>query len=281
MQLNAKRAPLLLFFISIIYISGLRAQTIEVNHVLLDSLNHLGYKMYNETNEPERLQANYIFIKTLVQYLKSPHSIDDTNLDTLKMIAIRREPKNNFRIFSWHIRLNDGSYRYYGAIQWRTKDGSLSLKALVDRSPLIDKPEEASLDNNNWYGAQYYDIIPMKGLPQHYLLLGWRGTTPKVTQKVIDVLHLTESSVAFGKKIFKDPAFATASRLIYSYNARATMLMKYEKDKDRIVMDHLAPATPSLKGQFEHYGPDMSYDAWKIKTDYLILEEDLPLKNEN
>lgn len=281
MQLGSKGALLSLFLILFTCTSRLYAQNVDADQDLPDSLSHLGYKMYNEPNEPERLQANYLFIKTLVQYLKIPHSIDDNTLDTLKMIVIRRAPENNFRIFSWHIQLNDGSYRYYGAIQLRTKDGSLHLKALIDKSPFIDKPEEAILDPDNWYGAQYYDIIPLQHLPQHYLLLGWRGTTPKVTQKIIDVIHLGESSITFGKKIFKNQAFTTVSRLIYRYNAQTSMLMKYEKNQHRIIMDHLAPSTPSLEGQFEHYGPDMSYDAWKIKADHLVLEEDLPLKNED
>lgn len=271
-----------LSFILLLTTISLSAQQVAVNKALLDSLSHLGFKMYNEVNEPERLQANYSFIKTLVQYLKTPHSIDDNALDTLKMISIRKAPDNTFRILSWHIQLNDGSYRYYGAIQLRTKDGALALKALVDKSPFIEKPTEATLDNNNWYGAQYYDIVALKGLAQHYLLLGWRGTTPKVTQKVIEVLDLTSSmEPSFGKKIFKSKNSPTITRQIYNYNARATMLMKYEKEHNRIVIDHLAPSAPSLKGQFEHYGPDMSYDAWNIKTDCLVLEEDLPLKNQD
>jgi len=258
----------------------LHAQSKQSEFILKDSLLHLGFKMYNEPNEPERLQANYAFIKTLVQLLKEEHSFDQ-NLDTLQMISIRKSPDNFFRLFSWHLPLADGSYRYYGAIQLKTADGSLDLKPLVDQSHIMERPEHAVTDNNHWYGAQYYEVIPLKGLNHHYLLLGWKGYSSEITYKTIDIIHVNSSEISFGKTLFSGrDVDSKATRMIYKYNAGASMLLKYEKQPNRIVMDHLAPAQPSLNGQFKYYGPDMSYDAWKIENKQLVLVEDLPLKND-
>lgn len=246
-----------------------------------DSLQHLGFKMYNEPNEPERLEANYAFIKTLVQLLKQPYSFD-RKLDTLRMISIKNSPDDVFRIFSWHLILADGSYRYYGAIQFKTTDGSLSLEPLVDQSHTIKDPTHAITDNNRWYGAQYYDVVPLKGLSRHYVLLGWKGSTPEITQKTIEILDLSTPKISFGKALFKGKGVDVhATRMIYQYNAQASMLLKYEPRHNRIVMDHLAPADPAFTEQFKHYGPDMSYDAWKMEQSNLQLLEDLPLQNDH
>jgi len=256
-----------------------QAQAKPSDTVLQDSLIRLGFTIYNEPNEALRLSANYTFIKTLVQLLKSPNSFDKP-LDSLNMIAVKASPDQSFRLFSWHLKLDDGSYRYYGAIQLNTPDGSLNLKPLVDKSPALEKPDKAISDNNQWYGAQYYDIIPLDGLPNHYILLGWRGSTPEVTEKVIEVLNLTAKHILFGKALFKGKAvYEQVTRVIYRYNAHASMLLKYEKPNQQIIMDHLAPSDPAYVGEFKYYGPDMSYDAWEIKKDYLQLLEDLPLKN--
>ena len=80
---------------------------------LEDSLTKLGYAMYNEPSEPERLAANFTFVKTLVSALKVPYSYTFP-FDSLGMVSILNAPDDRFRIFSWHIQLNDGSYLYYG-----------------------------------------------------------------------------------------------------------------------------------------------------------------------
>lgn len=260
-------------------VSYSQTQTNTLDTALQDSLIHLGFTMYNEPNEALRLSANYTFIKTLVQLLKSPNSFN-RSLDSLNMIAIKLSPDRSFRLFSWHLKLDDGSYRYYGAIQLNTPDGSLNLKPLVDKSPTLEKPENTIGDNNQWYGAQYYDIIPLDGLPDHYILLGWRGSTPEVSEKVIEILKLTPQHISFGMALFKGGAVdKQITRVIYRYNAQVSMLLKYEKPNQQIIMDHLAPSDPAYVGEFKYYGPDMSYDVWKIKKDHLQLLEDLPLKN--
>lgn len=276
-----KICVILLYTISYVYnIPSSIAQANGRQTLLQDSLVTLGFTMYNEVNEAERLQANYSFIKTLVQLLKTPYSFN-MNLDSLKMISIQQPSDNLLKIFSWHIKLDDGSFRYYGTIQINTQDGQLKLYPIVDQSPNIKDPDHEILSNGQWYGCQYYDIIPVKNVKNQYLLLGWKGTNPEITQKVIDVLQLSDTGAIFGKAIFTGKGVDnTVSRMIYRFNAKASMLLKHEKVKSNIIMDHLAPSDPKLKGEFKYYGPDMSYDAWQMKDGKLVLLEDLPLKNE-
>jgi len=275
-----RKTAFLFLFCFYLFASAYGRQTIKPDPLLRDSLLHLGYTIYNEPNEPERLQANYLFIKTLVQLLKASNSFE-MDLDTLKMISIKKPANQKLRIFSWHLPLNDGSYRYYGAIQLHTSDGSLRLFPLIDQTPDIGNPDQASLDNNHWFGAQYYDLQEFEGLPDHYILLGWKGTNPKLMQKVIDILWIKDEKIHFGKALFSGTGIAPyITRMVYRYHAQASMLLKFDPDKKRILMDHLAPIDPKFKENDEYYGPDMSYDAWEIQPSKLVLIEDLPLKNE-
>ena len=123
---------------------GAHAQNSENSPIVIlqDSLKTLGYTMYNSPAEQERLQANYTFVKTLVSALQTSHSYDFA-FDSLDMVSRLRSPDDRFRIFTWHLPLNDGSYRYYGAIQLHTPDGSLQLIPLLDRTYEIKEPETA------------------------------------------------------------------------------------------------------------------------------------------
>ena len=167
-----------------------------------DSLVKLGYTLYQNPSEPERLKANFDFVQTLVQALKTPNSFY-YSFETLNMISNLVAPDSSFRLFSWHVPLNDGSFLYYGAIQKNTKDGKLILFPLLDQTFEIHSPSSTITSNKQWYGSQYYEIIPFN---KSYLLLGWKGHSSEITQKIIEVLAFEPVSgePIFGKKIFKE-----------------------------------------------------------------------------
>lgn len=243
--------------------------------MLEDSLATLGYTMYNEPSEPERLEANFTFVKTLVQALKEPYSYTFP-FDSLHMVSILRAPDDKYRVFSWHIQLNDGSYLFYGTIQLNTPDGSLKMYPLLDKTYEIESPEAAITTADNWYGAQYYRIVPVDDA---YVLLGWKGHTPYMTQKVIEVLRLTDSGAQLGKAIFDGADSHPPARIIYRYNRNASMYLDYDAAEKRLVLDHLAPTDAAQQGHYEQYGPDMTYDAWRIENGRLVLVSDVPLMN--
>lgn len=242
---------------------------------LQDSLVRLGHVMYNEPGEPERLKANFTFVKTLVSALKTPHSYSFP-FDSLNMVSILRSTDDRLRIFSWHIQLNDGSYLYYGTVQLRTPDGSLRLYPLLDKTFEIEKPEEAITDGSSWYGAQYYRLIPFH---DDYLLLGWKGHTPSETQKVIEVLRLTAGGVQLGNTVFEGKDTGANARMIYRYNRNASMYMVYDSSQNRIILDHLVPMDANREGQYEHYGPDMTHDAWLVERGRLVFLPEIDIMN--
>ncbi|RYY30266.1 MAG: hypothetical protein EOP46_21520, partial [Sphingobacteriaceae bacterium] len=147
-----------------------------------DSLQALGTTIINHADDLERKNANYTFIKTLVSALKIPNSFN-FSFDSVKTISVINSPDNRFRIFSWHVLNEDGSYRFYGTVQLNT-GGPLKMFPLEDYSPLLKNPEDSVTNNQKWYGAQYYKIIPVYGSNPHYVLLGWKGNTVNSTKKV-------------------------------------------------------------------------------------------------
>jgi hypothetical protein len=246
-----------------------------------DSLKAISYKMVNDSIEPERYNASYKLIKTLVTALKTPYSFN-FSFDSLKAISIQSSSDKRFRIFSWHVMNNDGSYRYYGTIQMNKPDGKLELFPLIDYTPVFKNASDSTTTNDRWFGAQYYKIISVSNnvpIP-YYVLLGWKGNTVKSTKKIIEILYFKDGKAHFGMPVFDgDPDNLGKKRIIFEYDRRASMFLNYESTINTIVFDHLAPPDPKLKGKFELYGPDFSYDGFKLVNGRWKFVPDLELKN--
>lgn len=278
----------LVFGLLLLIITKVDGQSLDKSNrekliVFQDSLKEISFKMINDSIEPQRYNASYKLIKTLVTALKTPYSFNFT-FDSLKTISIQNSPDQKFRVFTWHVMNNDGSYRFYGTIQMNTSQGELEMFPLVDYSPTLKNPSDSTYTNSRWYGAQYYKIIPvLKDVESpYYMLLGWKGNTVKSTKKVIEVLHFKDGKAYFGKPVFDgDPDNLNKKRIIFEYDRRATMLLNYESAENRIVFDHLAPPDPNLKGKFELYGPDFSYDGFKFLNGRWKFISDLELKNDS
>src|ERR1700712_2703358 len=205
-----------------------------------DTLKQLGKKFINDDTEMERMNANIQFIKTLVRALKVPHSFN-YNFDSLKTIKIMNSPDNRFRLLTWNVSYDDGSYRFYGTIQINTGE-KLQMYPLTDYSPLIKSAEDTVTDNSKWFSAEYYQIVPVyTNQNPYYVLLGWKGNTIKSTKKVIEVLSFNKD----GKPVFGMPVFdgngRTRSRIVFEYTRQVSMLLKYEAEQHLIVFDHMVP----------------------------------------
>lgn len=86
-----------------------------------DSLKKLSNQIIHDRDEVVRRNSTFLFIKTLVSALKLPNSFEYP-FDSVTSISILRSQDKIFRIFTWHLRTDDGLYRYYGAIQKNNKE---------------------------------------------------------------------------------------------------------------------------------------------------------------
>ncbi|MEB0263241.1 MULTISPECIES: hypothetical protein [unclassified Mucilaginibacter] len=242
-----------------------------------DSLKSLGKKFINDPDDLERKNANYRFIRMLVAALKVPHSFNYP-FDSVKAVSIINSPDNRFRILSWHVMNQDGSYRFYGTVQMNTGD-NLLMYPLEDYSPFLKNPEDSITDNHKWYGAQYYKIIRVAAAKPYYVLLGWKGNTVKSTKKVIEVLSFDKDDKPnLGAAVF-DGNSKNRKRVVFEYTRQASMLLRYVPDQNLIVFDHLSPPDQKMKDHPEAFGPDLSYDGYKLKNGRWVYVNNLDMRN--
>jgi hypothetical protein len=246
--------------------------------VYQDSLKYWGNKLINDDTDMERMNANAEFIKTLVKSLKVPHSFNFP-FDSVKSFTVLNAPDNRFRIITWHIQYDDGSYRYYGTVQINTGD-KLLMYPMEDYSPLIKNPEDTVTNCARWYGAQYYKIIPVYTEQNpYYVLLGWKGNTVKTTKKVIETISFDRNGVpVFGHGVF-DGNGKTRKRVVFEYARQVSLLLKYEADEHLIAFDHLEPPDKKQKGKMDTYGPDLTYDGYRFKNGRWEFAANLDLRN--
>lgn len=245
-----------------------------------DSLLTLSEDFFSEKDDNIRLEKNSIFIKKFVSALKINGSFN-YGFDSLKRISILKAPDNSFRIVTWFVPLNDGTYRYYGTIQMSTTNGSLKLFPLNDATASLSP--NALTDHKNWFGARYYEMVPIvtNGKQPYYILLGWKGNNQKTSKKVIDVISFDKSEPVFGRGIFEMSKNKPAqNRVVFEYSRQNAMSLLWDKKMNMIVFDHLAPYEPSMVGNFEYYGSDLSFDAFKIAFGKLSIVENVELRNE-
>lgn len=271
----------LLFF----SLAGVQAQNTSSTKALFlyqDTIKFLSKEAINNPNEAERYNASYNMIKTLIKALKTPGSFN-FGFDSVKTISIQLSPDRRFRIFSWHVMNNDGSYRYYGTVQMNTPGSSiLKMYPLIDHSQAIKNPSDTVSTNQAWYGCQYYKIIPVtyNVRSPYYILLGWKGNNTKSTKKVIDVLYFKDDKAYFGMPVFDgNKDFQGKKRIIFEYNRQVSMMLNYLPKENSIVFDHLASPDSKLKDRPELMGPDMSYDGLKLANGRWKYIQDLQLKN--
>ena len=55
------------------------------------------------------------------------------------------------------------------------------------------------------------------------------------------------------------------SRIIFDFNDRAAMLCRYDDFEDAIVFANLVPINPMMKGVYQNYVPDGTYDYLKFE----------------
>jgi len=276
-----KNIRVYLFILFVGFYTKATAQTMNKSLSMFeDSLIKLSNKTLNIDNKEQKLAANGQFVKTLVEALKIKNAFN-FGFDSLKNISIIKSPDQSFRILSWYLPLNDGSYRFYGAIQMNTNGGDLKLYPLLDQTENITDANQIT-DNQKWYGARYYEIIPVTaaGRLPYYVLLGWKGNTAVTTKKVIEILSFDKGKAVFGAPVFDGPLLKGKNRIIFEYNKQNAMTLKTDKNAGMIVYDHLAPYEPSMTGHFEYYGSDLSFDGFKMIAGRLRLQENIELRND-
>ena len=245
-----------------------------------DSLSNKLYTIFNSIRNTQNFEerdslskiAESIFDTILPQEQSFKYSFD--TLDNL--ITCLYSDDNKIRIINWNIPLPDASYKYNGYIQYYdSKEQLFTSTKLKDNRPNIENPASSTLKPDNWYGALYYEIIPTRINRKEivYVLLGWEGYTLNANRKIIDVVSFKNGKPSFGKDFFEMPT-GKHKRIIFTYNFRAKMKLRWDKQFGMIIFDNLEKI-PTLPTSFEgNMAPSMLFDGlifddnvWKYKHD--------------
>lgn len=228
----------------------------------------------NSTTDADKSTHNTAFKTELKEVLKHTESFIHP-FSTLSSVGFINSSDKQVRIVNWNVEQEDKSQRYYGFVQHFDKRGKiLEVTELVEDVFGLAQPDDI-VEASSWYGALYYKIIPVKkGSKTIYTVLGWDGNSTVSNIKLVDAMYINGSSVKFGSPIFKIGK-EIKKRLFYEHSEEVTMVLRYEEDRQRIMMDHLSPESPSLKGYYSFYVPDLSYDALKYEDSKWVLHEDV------
>ncbi|HVZ96012.1 MAG TPA: hypothetical protein VG847_04000, partial [Chitinophagaceae bacterium] len=188
-----------------------------------DSLRTLAARIIKGRTAEQRFKADSEFTRMLVRALKVPHSFYFP-FDSLVTISHLVPEDSSFRIFTWQMEVNDLVTRQHGAIQMRTPDGALKLFPLIDKSDVMQDPEDSIGNNDGWFGAIYYKIVETHSFGKNYYsLIGFDENTISSDKKVIDVLTFDEN----GQPLFGGDYFSIPDNdMVKKYPAR--FIMEYK-----------------------------------------------------
>lgn len=216
------------------------------------ALQKLAIQIIEDSKSENRYLADSIFTKSLVKALKNPYSFK-FKFDSLKSISQLISPDKKFKIFSWHIKLNEDTFLQRAAIQINTLDGQLKLLPFFDKSEMFDAPESEICNRKKWMGAIYYDII----LTEHnntkfYTLLGFDDFKNFTSRKIIEVIRFENDEPILGGNYFVYPPdetypVAPVERFVYHYKKGSNAYIRYNNESKQIILSELSSTNGDLK----------------------------------
>lgn len=253
-------------------------------------LKQLQKETFFSRKEAERMAGNKKFI-ALWDGIVSDSRVLNYPFDSLKEISILSPGDKKFKLITWNIPKDDGTFAYFGYLlvnnSKQIKKGLFRHETveayeyfkLIDYSGTIKNPENYVGSPAKWFGMLYYSLVECDGF---YTLIGWDGNDKLTQRKFVDVLYFkADGTPVFGKDVFKFPR-RNPKRLMFEYSSEVSMSLKYNEKRKQIIYSHLAPREvgPVMEGQFQYYGPDGSFDALELKKDKWVTLEAIDITNE-
>ena len=232
-------------------------------------------------NNDEKIKKNELLKTEMRRVLKYKEAISYP-FSKLTTIGFVNSPDNQIRIINWNVEKDDLDQIYTAfVIHIDKRRKKQYLTELKDDSPPLSTITKESIGSENWYGALYYKIIPIKkGVKNYYTILGWDYYSPISQMKIIDVIYFNGEKIRLGSPIFKCGK-KTKKRVLFEHSKKTSMSLKYEENLNRIIFDHLSPESPGLSKFRSFYVPDMSYDCFVFNKSKWILKEDIIAVNKS
>lgn len=228
-------------------------------------LEPLMQQMFSAKKDNERFAANEKFISEMEQALDFDKSFA-YKFPKLDKINILTSKDKQFKIFTWAIADDNGTYENYGFIQSKNKvTGEYRTFRLFDKSEQIMDEENQKLDDSSWYGCVYYDLVEQSfDKRTYYVLLGWDGNDLYSRKKIIEPISFkSDGSPVFGQNVFyKDK---DRMRYVFEYSTDANFTLKYGLQYYDIVSNQKA------KGSKFHKPKPFEKEPAKTEKDKMIF----------
>jgi hypothetical protein len=223
----------------------------------------------------KRESESLLFADSLFLILQNDSAFEFpfTSLDKIGKIY---SPDHRMRIYCWNIPVGVDQNLYFAIIQYYSKIEkkykTIKMQGIPD--------QKGKITVGNWPGALYYEIVETKHAGQkYYTLLGFDLNNMLTNKKVIDVVSIDEfDECYFCSRLIQYNGKLT-DRLVFEYNEKASMSLRYNDDKKMIVFDHLSPEKPSMEGNYQYYGPDFTYDGLRFEKGIWVSYSNIDVTN--
>lgn len=233
-------------------------------------------------SDQQRFLENESLCEMIEEMIAYPGALDYP-FEAFTTMSTIKSPDGAFRLFNWNIEDNNGmnSHYCYMIMPTRGDKPNTVIKFIEDKVTIPPRPSNM-LTPEHWYGALYYNIVPVqKGSKTYYTVMGYNGGSRSTNKKMIDVFHFKGKKLRLGLPIFQASADSKqlVRRVFFEYSEKATIGVNMNEQLNAIVFDHLVPETANLEGMYDYYVPDMSYDAYKWNGSVWVYQEDLVATN--
>lgn len=213
--------------------------------------------------EKERLESSEAIAKAIKEAAEV-EGIFSHPFDKLVNIGVLESGDGEFRLFNWNVPMDGDRFTYRAILLFSDGD----VVELKDSLELTREMETRLLNANEWYGALYYEIHPVKTRKRkYYTLVGWDGNNSLSNKKVLDALVIDKNqNVSLGLDVFQDDGLYKRRR-VFEYSDKVIMTLRYVNPKEAIVFDVLEPLQAGLKGQYQFYGPSTVYSGYILEKD--------------
>lgn len=273
-----KKILLLVFMLSGLNISAQEESYIEIAKAE-SYLSTLFCQLYDMDDLADKSELFAEIDSVFALALNLPGSYD-YGWKKLDKIGKLKSEDGNLKVFSWLWMVNRDEYCYSAFIQYKAKKGEVKLVKLMPGTSSKIKSEDYSQKLDDWHGKVYYQIVEKELKKKHfYTLIGADFNNSRVTMKTLEVLVLQRGKLQFRGDQFLDGG-TVKDRIIFQFSSELSSSVRYNKQLDMIVFDHLAPLHPLYFGEYQFYGPDGSYDGFRFKEGVWVKEEDVDAKNQ-
>jgi hypothetical protein len=225
-----------------------------------DSLATLGAEIVDGKSDFSRFEANEKF-KALLLFILSHENAYEIDFSTVRNLSVLKPDKDKLKIFTWVVPRTNLAYECFGIVYaWNERKRNYQITELKDIKGTTQVSEKALYRKGEWWGALYYEIIPVKSRGrQYFTLLGWDGNNALTSRKVIDVLSLSPmGQPTFGATLFRGYG-KQARRIIFEYSDNTQMALRYERqayivEKQKSKRKKSKPVNPNARTQITSDG---------------------------